>query len=58
MILAGGLFATIGDGLVMATYSEAPTFYISSHVITGIPMIVLGAVLLSGGRQGEGKLKR
>jgi len=57
MVLAGGLFATVGDGLVMAGYSEDPFMWIGAHVITGVPMLVLCAVLLMGGG-GPGKLKQ
>jgi len=57
MVLAGGLFATVGDGLVMAAYSKDPVWWIGAHVLTGVPMMVLCAVLLMGG-DGVGKVKR
>lgn len=48
LVKAGGIFATVGDSLVMLTYSEAPAFYIGVHVVTCIPLIALCVALLSG----------
>lgn len=56
VVLAGGLVATVGDALVMVGYSEDPVWFIGAHVLTGLPMVGLCAVLLAGAR--EGKLKR
>jgi hypothetical protein len=54
--MAGGIFATVGDGLVMARYSERPLLYIGSHVVTCVPLITLVMVLLKGAGKMEKKM--
>lgn len=58
VVLAGGLFATIGDALVMREYSVDPFWWIGAHAVTGVPMVGLMIVLLAGSSGKEAKLKR
>lgn len=57
-MLAGGLFATVGDAAVMVAYSDDPFWFIGAHLITGVPMIGLMLVLLIGGSGKDERLMR
>ena len=57
LVMAGGIFATVGDSIVMATYSKSPAFWIGAHLATGLPLFWFCYVLLAGGPQAQ-KLKR
>jgi len=58
VVLAGGLFATVGDAAVMMAYSDDPFFFTGAHLVTGVPMIGLMLVLLIGSNAKDERLMR
>jgi len=58
VVLAGGLFATVGDAAVMMQYSDDPFFFIGAHLVTGVPMIGLMLILLIGSNKKDERLMR